>query len=111
MRAPPPPGYSGTYYQRPIEGYLTARNVFALNALGLVAIWIAVLVRLAAGDPNARNFASFLTISGGMLAAFGSVMGALGSRRTTDMQNLGLFVWAGLLLLFTITVLQWANRL
>lgn len=108
MANPPPPGYPGPmYYQRPIEGYLTPRNVFALNALGLVAIWIAVLVRLAAGDVNARNFASFLTISGGVLAAFGSVMGALGSKRTTDMQNLGLLVWAGLLLLFTITVFQW----
>jgi hypothetical protein len=107
MSAPPPPGYSGTYYQRPIEGYLTPRNVFALNALGLVAIWIAILVRIAAGDPNTRNFAFFLVITGGIFAAFGSVMGALGSKRTTDMQNLGLLVWAGLVLVFTMLAFQW----
>ena len=109
MAAPPmPPSYPGqTYYQPAMENLLTRRNVFALNALGLLAIWIAVLVRLASGDLNARGFAHFLAISGGMLGAFGSVAGALGSKRTTDMQNLGLQVWAGLLLIFSWQVFAW----
>jgi len=106
--APMPPPYRGQMYYAPsIENLLTQRNVFALNALGLLAIWIAVLVRLASGDLNARGFAHFLSISGGMLAALGSVAGALGSKRTTDMQNVGLLVWAGLLLLFSLQVFAW----
>jgi hypothetical protein len=108
MAGPPPPPYGGqSYYPRPIEGYLTHRNVFALNALGLAAIYLGELVRLAGSDTSARGFAHFLVLTGGMLAAFGSVMGALGSKRTTDMQNLGLLIWAGLLLLFTWQAFVW----
>lgn len=109
MSSPPrPPSYpGGMYYPATIEGVLTRRTVFALNALALLMIYIAVLVRLASGDLNARGFAHVLVTTGGILGAFGSLMGALGSKRTSDMQNLGLFVWAGLLLLVSMQVFLW----
>jgi len=104
MASPPsPPTYGGPmYYPQPIEGFLSRRNVFALNALGLAAIYLAILLRLAAGDITSRNLEHLMVITGGMFAAFVSIMGALGSKRTSDMQNIGLFVWAGLLLAFTM---------
>ena len=90
------------YYPPPMEGFLSRRNVFALNALGLAAIYLGLLLRIAAGDITSRNLEHFLVLSGGMLGAFVSLMGALGSKRTSDLQNVGLFVWAGLLLVFTM---------
>jgi len=95
------------YYPPPIEGMLTRRNVFALNALGLIAIYLAILFRLASSDLNVRGLAHFLAISGGMLGALASLAGGLGSKRTSDMQNLGLLVWAGVLLLFTLSAFAW----
>jgi len=90
-----------------MEGMLTRRNVFALNAIGLVAVWIAVLIANGTGDINALGFARILVISGGVLGALASTAGALGSKRTSDMQNLGLLIWAGLLLAVSVTILAW----
>ena len=106
-----PPQYPGApYYPMATEDLLKKRYVLALNALGLLAIWLATIIVIWTNDLNARGFARFLTISGGLIAAFGSIAGALGSKRTSDMQNLGLLVWAGLLLSFTVTVLAWIGR-
>jgi len=44
------------------------------------------------------------------MAAFFSVGGALGSKRTTDMQNIGLLVWAGLVLTATVALLTFMGR-
>src|SRR5881409_1531451 len=93
-----PPQYPGApYYPMATENLLKKRYVLGLNAVALLAI--------LSGDLNARGFARFLTISGGLVGAFGSVAGALGSKKTSDMQNLGLLVWAGLLLSFTVALL------
>jgi len=92
------------------ENLLKKRYVLALNAVALLALWLAAMIAILSSDLNARGFARFLTISGGLVGAFGSVAGALGSKRTSDMQNLGLLVWAGLLLSFTIGVLGWIGR-
>ena len=101
-----PPQYPGApYYQMGTENLLKKRYVLAVNAVALLALWLAGLIVILSGDLNARGFARFLTISGGLVGAFGSVAGALGSKRTSDMQNLGLLVWAGLLLSFTIGLL------
>src|SRR5439155_790147 len=81
---------------------LKKRYVLGLNAVALLALWLGALLVILSGDLNARGFARFLTISGGLLGAFGSVAGALGSKKTSDMQNLGLLVWAGLLIYFTV---------
>jgi hypothetical protein len=96
------------YDRRPIEGYLTKRNTFVLNALGLLGIYVGALLGLVApaSDSTTRGFASFLVLTGGMLAAFASLMAGLGSKRTTDIQNLGLLLWAGLVLLFAWQVVS-----
>jgi len=109
MASPPgPPTYGGPmYYPQPIEGMLTRRNLFALNALGLIGIYLGILFRLATSDLNVRWLAHFLVISGGMLGALASLAGGLGSKRTSDLQNIGLLVWAGLLLTFTFTAFAW----
>ncbi len=107
MSQPMPPPYPGQYYPMSMEGMITRRNVFALNAIGLIAIWIAALIANGTGDINALGLARILAISGGVLGALGSTAGALGSKRTSDMQNLGLLIWAGLLLAVSVTILAW----
>jgi len=105
-----PPQYPGApYYQMGTENLLKKRYVLAVNAVALLALWFAAIIAIVSNDLNARGFARFLAISGGVVGAFGSVAGALGSKRTSDMQNLGLLVWAGLLLSFTVTVLAWVR--
>ncbi len=105
MSQPIPPPYPGQYYPMSMEGMITRRNVFALNAIGLLAIWIGALIAIWSGDINARGLARFLVISGGVLGTLASTAGALGSKRTSDMQNLGLLIWAGLLLAVSVTFL------
>ena len=107
MGSQPPPPYGGTPYYPPIEGMLTRRNVFALNVLGLLGIYLAILLRLVSGEVTLRGLAHFLTISGAMLAALASLAGGLGSKRTTDMQNLGLLIWAGVLLNVAWLIFIW----
>jgi hypothetical protein len=86
---------------------LTRRNVFALNALGLLGIWVGLLIRLGVNDVTGRGIGHFLVISGGILGALASLAGGLGSKRTSDLQNVGLLVWAGLLLGFTFAAFNW----
>lgn len=101
MSAPSPPPYAPQYpaYYPPMtaEGILTKRNVWSANAIGLVAIYVALLISFASGDAIAEGFARFLAASGALLGSALSLAAALGSKRTTDMQNLGLFLWSGFL--------------
>ncbi len=106
-----PPPYPGqAYYPMSMEGMLTRRNVFALNAIGLLAVWLGALFAIASMDVNVRGLAAFLAISGGVLGAVSSLAGALGSKRTSDLQNVGLLVWAGLLLTFSVLLLAFWIR-
>ena len=111
MSQPMPPQYPGmgTYYPQSIERLVTRRNVFWANGFGLFLIFVGVLFRLAASDTYTRGFAHFLIISGGMLGAVASLAGGLGSKRTSEMQNVGLLVWAGLLLAFTFSIFNWVG--
>jgi hypothetical protein len=95
------------YYPQSMEGMLTRRNVFAVNGVGLFGMYLGALLALASRDLNVLGLAHFLVLSGGFLAAFGSLMGALGSTKTTDLQNVGLMVWAGLVLLASLTLFAW----
>ncbi|HKZ99914.1 MAG TPA: hypothetical protein VJ326_10075 [Thermoplasmata archaeon] len=103
MNAPSSPPYppQGPMYYMPVnpEGLMMKRNIWIANGLALVAIWIAVFIRTWSGDAAIRGFAQFLVVSAALVGSSMSLAGALGSKRTTDMQNLGLFLWAGLLLL------------
>ncbi len=98
---PPPQPYPGVYYQPMMmtpEHWLSRRNVWTINALGLVMIWLGMLFRLInTADTTVRAAAWFFVITGALIAALASTAGALGSKKTTDMQNLGLLVWAGFL--------------
>src|SRR2546422_7749858 len=106
-----PPQYPGApYYPMATENLLKKRYVLGLNAVALLALWLAGIIVILSGDLNALGFARFLTISGVLVDAFGSVAAALGSKRTTDMQNLGLLVWPDLLLSFTISFLVCISR-
>lgn len=100
----PPQPYPGMYYQpmMTLDHYLTRRNVWAANAFGLLLIWIGFLIRLSGVDSAARPFAFFLIFTGGLLGVLGSTAGALGSKKSSDMQNLGLLIWAGLLFVATV---------
>ncbi len=104
---PPPQPYPGMYYQpMSLEGQLTRRNVFFANALGLGMIWLALILRLVSSDPNLIKFDVFLVVTGAIVAALANIAGALASKRTTDMQNLGLFIWSGALALFAAALLS-----
>jgi len=92
------------------EQYLTKMWIWRVNAGGLALIFLGFLFELS-GSPDAFviSFARFLVFVGGVAAAAVSLGGALGSKRTTDMQNLGLMVWSGFLLLFTISMLEFVR--
>ncbi len=104
---PPPQPYPGVYYQPMApEHLLSRRNVWTINALGLVMIWLGMLFRLlSTTDTTVLAAARFFVISGALVAALGSTAGALGSHKTTDLQNLGLLVWAGFLVTVAGTAL------
>jgi hypothetical protein len=99
---PPPQPYPGMYYQPMApEHLLSRRNVWTVNALGLVMIWLGMLFRLlSTTDTTILAAARFFVITGALVAVLASTAGALGSKKTTDMQNFGLLVWAGFLVLF-----------
>ena len=102
----PPQPYPGMYYPPMTpEHFLSRRNVWALNAIGLAAIWVAFVMRLLSRDLSVLAGARFLVFTGGLLAVFVSTMAALGSKRTSDMQNVGLFIWSGFLLAFIASAL------
>lgn len=96
---PPPQPYPGMYYQPMTpEHMLSHRNVWLVNAIGLVMIWIGLLLRLVnTGSADLLHGAWFFVVSGALLGALASTAGALGSKKTTDLQNMGLLVWAGFL--------------
>ncbi len=103
--------YPGAYGPaRPVESYLSKRMVFALNAVGVFGWWLGGVLAAFSRDLNVLNLARFLVVSGGSFAAFFSIGGALGSKRTTDMQNIGLLVWAGLVLAATVSLLVFIGR-
>lgn len=101
----PPQSYPGMYYQ-PMspENMLSRRNVWFVNVLGLGMIWLAFILRLVSLDPNLLKFDIFLVITGAVLAALANTAAALGSKKTTDMQNVGLFIWSGFLIAFAAAV-------
>ncbi len=104
---PPPQPYPGMYYQPMApEHFLSRRNVWTVNALGLVMIWLGMLFRLInTVDTTVLAAARFFVITGALVGALASTAGALGSKKTTDMQNLGLLVWAGFLVAVAGTAL------
>jgi len=97
---PPPQPYPGMYYQPMApEHLLSRRNVWTVNALGLAMIWLGMLFRLLSpADTTVLAAARFFVITGALIGALASTAGALGSKKTTDLQNIGLLIWAGFLI-------------
>lgn len=111
MATPPPQGtahpYPGGYWTAGPEAALRKRVIWLLNAVGLGGLYIGFLISLTGtADTIVLNVARFFAFSGGLLAVLVSLAGALASKRTTDIQNLGLFLWSGLLLVGTVFVVQ-----
>ena len=101
---PPPQPYPGMYYApMAIESFLTRRNVFVMIAFGVLFMWIGFLIALATSDPGAHAIARFLVVTAGYFAAVVSVAGGLGSKKATDMQSLGLLIFAGFILTAAIS--------
>ncbi len=98
---PPPQPYPGMYYQPMApEHLLSHRNLWFGNAAALAIIWIGLLLRLLnTADLTLLHASWFFAVTGALLGAMVSTAGALGSKKTTDLQNIGLFVWAGCLAL------------
>ena len=105
---PPPQPYPGMYYQPMTpEHMLSHRNVWFVNAAGLFLIWLGMLIHLVAtADATALHAAQFFVVTGALLGALASTAGALGSKKTTDLQNVGLLVWAGALVILAGFALQ-----
>ncbi len=102
----PPQPYPGMYYQPMApEHLLSHRNIWFANAFGLALIWFAMILRLVSTDVNLAKFDVFLVFTGAIVAALASLAAALGSKKTTDMQNLGLFIWSGLIVAFSASAI------
>src|SRR2546422_433063 len=60
-----PPQYPGaSYYPMATENLLKKRYVLGLNAVALLALWLAGIIVILSGDLNARGVARLLAISG-----------------------------------------------
>jgi len=98
-QAPPPAQYPPyapqVYYPPGIEAMLTKKTIFGLVAFGGFLMWLGLLIHvLGATDRDVLRFANFLTLTGAFIGFGFAAAGALGSKRTTDLQNLGLLVLA-----------------
>src|SRR2546427_2777704 len=110
-RMQPPQPYPGAYGPaRPVESYLSKRMVFALNAVGVFGWRLGGVLAAFSRDANVLNLARFLVVSGGARAGGFTLCVCFGSEQTTDMQNIGLLVWAGLVLTATVALLTFMGR-
>ncbi len=66
--------------------------------IGALLMFIGKLLGVYAGDPNALNTSQTVSTLGAFMVAGPAIVWALGSKRTTDSQNLGLLILAALLL-------------
>lgn len=67
-----------------------------LLGIGALLMFVGRLVGIYAGDLNILKLGHALWTFGGFMIAVPSFMWALGSKRTTDMQNLGLLLLAAI---------------
>ncbi len=104
----PPQPYPGMYYQPMTpENVLSRRNVWGANLIGLGLIWVAFMLRIVSLDANVLKVADFLILTGAVFAAVVNLAAALGSKRTSDLQNFGLLVWTGFLVTAAVTAMQY----
>ncbi|MFQ5985753.1 MAG: hypothetical protein ACE5KQ_00125 [Thermoplasmata archaeon] len=70
-------------------------------AIGVFLLWLGLLLKTV-GEGGLRDVGTILGVTGSLFAFVVALFGALGSKRTTDYQNLGLLVVAAGLLLVAV---------
>lgn len=104
MGAPGPGPYYGYPTGPAMPMVIGKKMVFLGNGLAVLLVWISLLVLVLATGLDATGFRAIgaLYLFGTLLGFGACLMGALGSPRTNDSQNLGLIVLAGLWLVAMI---------
>lgn len=77
------------------------RAIAFFVVIGIIVLWIGLLLITLTGG-SLRDVGVILGITGALFAFVVALAGALGSKRTTDYQNLGLLIVAAALLLVAV---------
>lgn len=84
------------------EGFdIAKRAVAVLLVLGALLLWVGLLLGTL-GTGGTRDAGRILGFTGALFAFVVAIAGGLGSKRTSDLQNLGLLVVAAGFLLVAI---------
>ncbi len=82
-----------------IADMLKKRILIILILVGALIILVARVVNLYSTDIDVDRAGNLLAMLGGFMIAASAVVWALGSKRTTDWQNVGLLILAALLIM------------
>lgn len=101
-----PMGAPQPYYGYPQAGAATAmpviskKMVFLIIAVGALLLWIAQLALFTANIQDFGTLRAMLALryTGAAIGLGGCLLGALGSPRTSDWQNVGLLILGGFFL-------------
>jgi hypothetical protein len=77
---------------------LTKRIIATFISIGVLLLWVGLLL-MTMDDRTLARVGGFLGFTGTLFAFLVALAGALGSKRTTDYQNLGLLIVAAALIL------------
>ncbi|MFQ5907772.1 MAG: hypothetical protein ACE5JE_02960 [Thermoplasmata archaeon] len=77
------------------------RAIAFFVAIGILLLWLGLLL-ITLNGTTLRDAGVILGITGALFAFVVALGGALGSKRTTDYQNLGLLIVAAALLLVAV---------
>lgn len=83
---------------------LSKRLIATFVLIGVFLLWLGLLL-MAIGDRPLITVGRILTSTGSLFAFAVALVGALGSQRTTDNQNLGLLVLSAALILASVWVM------
>ncbi|MFQ6013603.1 MAG: hypothetical protein ACE5LS_08185 [Thermoplasmata archaeon] len=84
-----------------IRPEIRKRAIALFVAIGVFLLWLG-LILVKAGGGSLRDPGVILGVTGSLFAFVVALAGALGSKRTTDHQNLGLLIVAAALLLVAV---------
>ncbi len=85
-------------------GQALRKRVIATFVLaGLFLLWVGLLL-VALGGRDVASVGRILAFTGSLFAAIVALVGGLGSKMTTDYQNLGLLVLSAALVVVSVSV-------
>ena len=98
QQMPPAYGQQYTPQSAPMDIAAMLRKTFLIIIIGIGALFLFIgrLLGIYATNIDGFRIAYIMSTLGGFAIALPAIMWALGSKRTTDMQNLGLLLVAGL---------------